>query len=46
MFRFGIEGQGSGFLLRFFRLVGRAVFESEAVVSGFADVAMMGQPVE
>ena len=46
MFRFGVDGQGSGFLLRFFRLVCGAVFEPEAVVPGFQDVAMVGQSVE
>ena len=37
-------------LLRFsfarFGFMCRAVFEAEAVVSGFKDVAMMGEPVE
>lgn len=46
MFWFCRDGQGSGFLLCFFGLVGRAVLEPEAVVTGFEDVAMVGQPIE
>lgn len=34
------------FFLRRFGLMRRAVLEAEAVVSGFEDVAMVGEPVE
>ena len=46
MFRVCVRVQGLGLLLRFFRFMGRAVFESEAVVAGFEDMAMMREPVE
>ena len=46
MFRVWCIGQVPVFLLRGFRFVGRAIFEAEAVVSGFEDVAVVGKPVE
>jgi hypothetical protein len=46
MLWFGIDGQGSGFLLCIFGLVRRAVFEPEAVVSSLEYVAVVGQAVE
>ena len=46
MFRFGISGQGPAFLLCGFGVVRRAVLEAEAVISGFENVAMMGEPIE
>ena len=46
MFRVGFDGQGPGFLLCGFGVMCRAVLEAEAVVSGFEDVAMMGQAIE
>ena len=39
-------GSSWGFLLSDSGLLGRAVFEPEAVVSGLEDVAVMGEPVE
>ena len=46
MFRVCGRGQVHAFLLRRFGVVRGAVFEAEAVVSGFKDVAMMGKPIE
>ena len=46
MFRVWCDGQVPVFLLPGFGLLGRAVFESEAVVSGLEDVAVVGQAVE
>ncbi len=39
-------GSRWGLLLSGFGLLSRAVPESEAVVSGFKDVAVMGEPIE
>ncbi len=44
--RVGRGGQVPAFLLCRFGLMCRAVLEPEAVVPGFEDVAMMGEPVE
>ncbi len=46
MFRVCGHGQAPAFLLRGFGFMRGTVFEAEAVVSGFQDVAMMGEPVE
>ena len=46
MFRVCGLGQVPAFLLFAFGLMRRAVLEAEAVISGFEDVAMMGEPVE
>jgi len=46
MFGVGFDGQGSGCLLCGFGIVSRAVLEAEAVVSGFEDMAVMGQAIE
>ena len=41
-----IGGSRCGLLLSGFGLLGRAVFEPEAVVAGLQDVAVMGEPIE
>ena len=46
MFRVGIGGQVPPCLVFDVLFVRRTVFEAEAVVSGFEDVAMMGEPVK
>lgn len=46
MFRVLGRGQVPVLLLCWFGFMGGAVPEAEAVVSGFKDVAMMGQAIE